>query len=201
MMKIIMIFFLVLGFSSEAFSDQYNFENTSEGMIEKLTNKNKFKFRTRSLKKEPFSSKTRKTRGLTTLRQDKGKLIKEEIRVPEKRESGFVNLKIIFDYNSYQLRTESIQVLEELGKALNDEKLKNKLFFINGHTDSDGTEDYNLNLSLHRASAVRNYLSQNLNISQSRLKLMGYGEGMPLVANSTPENKQLNRRVEIVVSE
>ena len=71
---------------------------------------------------------------------------------------------------------------------------------INGHTDSDGKDKYNLRLSLNRAGAVKKYLMDHYNVSRDRLKVMGYGECMPLKPNTSEKNKQLNRRVEIVVA-
>jgi len=88
--------------------------------------------------------------------------------------------------------------LNELGQALTSEKLKGIPVSINGHTDSDGKDAYNLKLSLNRAFAVKSYLTSNYSISPSLLKVVGYGEGLPLVPNNSQANKQINRRVEIV---
>ena len=106
-----------------------------------------------------------------------------------------VNLAIQFDVNSYAIRVESYAVLAELGKALNSAQLKNKDVIIKGHTDSNGSYDYNLRLSVNRAEAVKMYLRTNFGIPENRMQIFGYGEGMPLVDNISLENKQLNRRV------
>jgi len=68
---------------------------------------------------------------------------------------------------------------------------------LKGHTDSDGSDAYNLHLSLNRALAVQHYLAGNFNLETDRLRVVGYGESMPLVSNISPHNKQLNRRVEV----
>ncbi len=68
---------------------------------------------------------------------------------------------------------------------------------INGHTDADGSEGYNLELSVNRAAAMKRYLVNTHRIAADSLEVVGYGEGMPLVANSSRANKQLNRRVEV----
>ena len=71
---------------------------------------------------------------------------------------------------------------------------------IEGHTDSDGDEDYNNNLSLQRAGAVRERLiSEYEFITPDMLEAKGYGEERPLYDNDTDENKSLNRRIEFVI--
>ena len=103
--------------------------------------------------------------------------------------------------NSYAIRPDSFSVLNELAKALNDPRLKDKAVFLNGHTDSDGAEDYNLRLSMNRALAVKHYLIVSRSVAPNRLIVYGYGENMPLKPNTSSVNKQLNRRVEIVASD
>ena len=68
---------------------------------------------------------------------------------------------------------------------------------VNGHTDSDGEDTYNLKLSQERAAAVASYLMQN-NIETNRVAFFGFGDTEPMVENSTNQNKALNRRVEFV---
>ena len=69
---------------------------------------------------------------------------------------------------------------------------------IEGHTDGDGSETYNLSLSEKRAAAVRIALMKE-GISQDRLKAKGYGESQPVASNSTDEGKAQNRRVEFIL--
>ena len=69
---------------------------------------------------------------------------------------------------------------------------------IEGHTDSDGGDDYNLKLSKARAESVFDYLVSH-GISGSRLIYEGYGESRPLAENRTAEGRALNRRVEILI--
>ena len=191
----------------------YNFETTSEGIVEKLSGPKKAP-KTRSLKKEEgwsdaFESEkpVAKTRGIganraiKVVRKDKGKEVWETIVAPEKRTGRFINLKIEFDVDSYAIRPDSFSLLNELAKALNDPRLKDKTVFLNGHTDSDGAGDYNLRLSMNRALAVKHYLVVNRSVSPDRLIVYGYGENMPLKPNTSSANKQLNRRVEIVASD
>ena len=88
-----------------------------------------------------------------------------------------------------------------MAKALKDPRLLGRSFFVNGHTDSDGADDYNLRLSFNRANAVLSYLVTNGRISAEVIKVMGYGEALPITPNISKANKQLNRRVEIVLGE
>ena len=68
---------------------------------------------------------------------------------------------------------------------------------IQGHTDSDGSADYNLQLSQRPAESVRQYLLL-FGIEASRLQAKGYGESMPIVPNNSEDNKAKNRRVDLV---
>ncbi|MPM43720.1 putative lipoprotein YiaD [bioreactor metagenome] len=69
---------------------------------------------------------------------------------------------------------------------------------IVGHTDSDGDDTKNLELSQRRAISVKNALSNDFGISAERLQTDGAGKNMPLVPNTTAEQKSKNRRVEFI---
>ena len=103
---------------------------------------------------------------------------------------------ILFDVNKADLRPEAQTNLQSLAKVLN--KYADTKVLIEGHTDSDGSEDYNLTLSQRRAQAVANYIS-GLQVDATRLTTMGYGETQPIASNETAEGKQQNRRVEIAI--
>ena len=70
---------------------------------------------------------------------------------------------------------------------------------IEGHTDSVGSDEYNQQLSEHRAQAVRDYFVQQ-GINQSAIEARGFGKTEPIASNETPEGRQQNRRVELVLS-
>jgi outer membrane protein OmpA-like peptidoglycan-associated protein len=72
---------------------------------------------------------------------------------------------------------------------------------IQGHTDSVGSESYNLRLSRARANAVRQYLIQHFKIDPKRLIAKGYGESQPIAENTTREGRAKNRRIEFVLLE
>ena len=68
-----------------------------------------------------------------------------------------------------------------------------------GHTDSDGSAQYNLDLSQRRAQAVSSVLI-NAGVSPARIRSLGRGEDQPIASNLTPAGKALNRRVEIIIT-
>jgi outer membrane protein OmpA-like peptidoglycan-associated protein len=70
---------------------------------------------------------------------------------------------------------------------------------VEGHTDSVGTDDYNQQLSEHRAQAVRDYFVQQ-GINQAAVEAHGYGKSEPIATNDTPEGRQQNRRVELILN-
>lgn len=115
---------------------------------------------------------------------------------PIEIDKAYVLRNIYFDYDKATLRPESKVELDRLVKILKENPTL--VIEIGGHTDSDGSEEYNLRLSQARADAVRNYLIQ-AGIEPERLKAKGYGESQPIAPNDTPENKQKNRRTEFKV--
>jgi outer membrane protein OmpA-like peptidoglycan-associated protein len=103
---------------------------------------------------------------------------------------------IYFDVNSHRLRTESDPVLREVADALQHNPQWQVT--IQGHTDSIGSTDLNMDLSRRRSEAVRNTLVERYGIAASRLSARGYGATVPKDTNETPEGRARNRRVELV---
>lgn len=103
---------------------------------------------------------------------------------------------ILFDVAKADLRPEAQENIGKLAAILI--KYEDTNILIEGHTDSDGTEEYNLQLSERRARAVQSYLAQN-GVMNARISIMGYGESQPVADNVTAEGKQANRRVEVAV--
>lgn len=103
---------------------------------------------------------------------------------------------LLFDFDSDVLRTESRQNLDNLASNLSsfgDSKL-----LLVGHTDSQGTDSYNLDLSRRRSGSVARYLESH-GVSTTRVETAGRGETEPIATNDTDAGRQENRRVEIAV--
>ncbi|MCX8079813.1 MAG: OmpA family protein [Bacteroidia bacterium] len=105
---------------------------------------------------------------------------------------------IFFDFDKATLRPESMNELDRLVKLLNDNPtLKIEL---SSHTDSKGSDEYNMKLSENRSKSVVDYLISK-GISASRLVAKGYGETKPIDTNDTEEGRQNNRRTEFKILE
>ena len=105
--------------------------------------------------------------------------------------------EVLFDVNKYDVRVhpEAEEVLKNLAIVLKEMDVKN--FEIDGHTDSDASDEYNQVLSEKRANSVKNFVvSQGVT---AEITTKGYGESKPVASNDTAEGKQKNRRVEIII--
>ncbi len=101
---------------------------------------------------------------------------------------------IEFDNGSSELKGSMYADLDKLANFLLDNpdfKLK-----ISGHTDSDGSYDFNMDLSKERANSIAQYIIYFGRISSARIETFGYGSSQPIVKEETEEDKALNRRVE-----
>jgi len=104
---------------------------------------------------------------------------------------------VLFKSGSYELMPGARERLAKVsGIVLAYPSLK---LSVEGHTDSIGTDDYNQQLSEHRAEAVRDYLVQQ-GIPADSIQASGFGKTAPVASNDTPEGRQQNRRVELVLS-
>ena len=103
---------------------------------------------------------------------------------------------ILFDINSSSLRGAAKTNLQNLAVILN--KYQDTEVLIEGHTDSTGTSEHNLDLSLRRAQSVANQLTIS-QVASNRFRIMGYGEDQPVASNETAEGRQANRRVDIAI--
>jgi outer membrane protein OmpA-like peptidoglycan-associated protein len=104
----------------------------------------------------------------------------------------------LFDYDRAELRPDSLDELQKLGELV--KRNPAATFRIEGHTDAVGSREYNLELSLRRAEAVKAWLVGALGIEPGRIETIGFGPDQLLVpANKSIEEQQPNRRVEIVI--
>ncbi len=113
-------------------------------------------------------------------------------------EGDYVLKGVNFESNSDQLRGGSAAVLDEVVATL--KKYPEITFVVEGHTDSDGSAQYNEGLSERRAQTVYDYLAAN-GIAEDRMSVRGYGESQPIADNSTAAGKAQNRRVVLSVNE
>jgi outer membrane protein OmpA-like peptidoglycan-associated protein len=106
---------------------------------------------------------------------------------------------INFAYNSSDILPESESVLETFSQALKRPALLDKRLLISGHTDSTGTDLFNMGLSRRRAASVAQWLVEKGGLNPDRLILSGYGARMPISDNETDEGRAINRRVEFIL--
>ena len=105
---------------------------------------------------------------------------------------------VLFGTDLARLTAEGMYATQKLALLLQQNPQRNVL--IEGYTDSVGAADYNQALSERRANAVRGALLEQ-GVAAERIAMRGYGESYPVAANETTADRQLNRRVEIVVSD
>ena len=104
---------------------------------------------------------------------------------------------VLFGTDQARLTPEGIRTAQKLADVL--QQNPQRAVLIEGFTDSTGSAAHNQELSERRAGAVQNAL-QDMGVGRERVAMRGYGEAYPVAANDTGSNRQLNRRVEIVVS-
>jgi outer membrane protein OmpA-like peptidoglycan-associated protein len=116
----------------------------------------------------------------------------DEIPEEVKRFTGVIH-GIHFKTNSDELKLSSLPLLDEAAKVLLE--FTAIRLEVGGHTDSDGSEEYNLDLSARRAGSVVNYFIKK-GVEASRLEWVGHGEARPIHPNDSEDQKEANRRVE-----
>ena len=106
-----------------------------------------------------------------------------------------------FDSGKAEIKPEMIPLLEKVGSILKE--LKGDIT-IAGHTDNvpikGGPFKSNLALSMARAASVADFFIHKVKLDPSRISTMGFGEYRPIASNKTPEGREKNRRVEIILS-
>ncbi|HMB71453.1 MAG TPA: OmpA family protein [bacterium] len=105
---------------------------------------------------------------------------------------------ILFDFDKATLRRNVEFNLVKIATILN--QFSEMGILIEGHTDSIGTDEYNLDLSRRRAQAVFEFLKSQ-DVAESRMTFEGYGESRPVADNETDEGRQRNRRVDLVIQD
>lgn len=105
---------------------------------------------------------------------------------------------VLFGSDQARLTPDGIRTAQKLADVL--QKYPQRTVLIEGFTDSTGAASYNQELSERRATSVRSAL-QEMGVARDRVSVRGYGHTHPVAANDTAPNRQLNRRVEIVISD
>ncbi|MEZ4265908.1 MAG: OmpA family protein [Myxococcota bacterium] len=115
-----------------------------------------------------------------------------------KTECSIIILDLVhFEYNKDIIKPVSFPVLDAVADVIRSNPAL-RLLEVQGHTDSDGTNAYNIDLSQRRAASVVAYLVSK-GIENSRLKPKGYGEEVPVATNGNAAGRALNRRVEFII--
>ncbi|TEA74209.1 outer membrane protein OmpA [Allopusillimonas ginsengisoli] len=107
-----------------------------------------------------------------------------------------LNADTFFDFDKSTIKPEGRQILDQVAAQVDTINLETLI--ATGHTDSIGTEEYNMGLSQRRANAVKDYLVGK-GIPADRIYVEGKGETSPVASNSTREGRAQNRRVEIEI--
>ena len=102
-----------------------------------------------------------------------------------------------FPVGSATIQTEYFGILRQVQEALSI--FPNSPIVIEGHTDSQGADNLNMQLSQERADAVRQYLIANLGLDPKRVQAIGYGKTRPISSNETTEGRAQNRRIDVVI--
>jgi outer membrane protein OmpA-like peptidoglycan-associated protein len=150
---------------------------------------------TRSLKATESSKSADELKGI--LSRSIGVVERKKIvELTEKAELPRLDFSISFGFDSADIDQNSYATLDTLASALKSQTLYASKFLVNGHTDSKGDEDYNLELSQRRANAVVQYLVSQHDVEPARLKAIGFGE---IALKDVDDGEAAsNRRVEIV---
>ncbi len=137
-------------------------------------------------------------------KRDQALIAKQEMQLKElnakKTERGLVLTlgDVSFNTNKAILKSGALHNVQKLSDFLKQYPQHNVL--IEGYTDSIGSNELNQKLSERRAESVRNALT-SMGISDNRISTRGYGESYPVAANDTVAHRQLNRRVEVIISD
>jgi outer membrane protein OmpA-like peptidoglycan-associated protein len=104
---------------------------------------------------------------------------------------------VTFETNSTEVRRGLYTEINRVAGVLN--QYPDTFIRVEGHTDSKGSDEYNMNLSKRRADAVKTLLAQR-GVADSRMEVVGFGKTMPVATNDTEAGRQMNRRVEIKIA-
>ena len=105
---------------------------------------------------------------------------------------------VYFDFNKARLKPEALKMLGSFFTGNKNEASIDSIY-VEGHTDSIGTDKRNLELSLQRCESIRMWLLQNNIAASTGITVHPFGKSKPIASNSTPKGRAMNRRVEMIV--
>ena len=108
-----------------------------------------------------------------------------------------MTLNVLFAPNSATVPPASYAEVDKLGTVLSWPQYQDYRIQLEGHTDSQGNERKNQQLSERRVQSIKQYLTQRFQIAPERIQAVGYGASKPIASNDTPEGRNQNRRVEV----
>jgi OOP family OmpA-OmpF porin len=117
---------------------------------------------------------------------------------PSRRKKVSMMFNVEFDSNSTNVQEMYQLLLKRAAEFM--KKYPGTMATIEGHTDSRGKAEFNLEISQKRADSVKRYLVENLGIDPSRVKAVGYGESRPVADNETRAGRERNRRVLVIIT-
>ncbi|HVU51802.1 MAG TPA: OmpA family protein [Polyangia bacterium] len=181
---------VVVELSSETGTKYYTDETDAEGYAETLVpNGSKYELTYLSLGKKDVAA-------TVTVEKKPKQTIKLTLRwKPRPAPIPFVLTGIVFDTNKAYIRPESYPRLDIVADFMTHKK--SARVEISGHTDNVGKPKANKALSQNRAESCRKYIISK-GVDGSRIKAVGYGDERPIVPNDSDENRQKNRRIEVV---
>ncbi|MBW2491600.1 MAG: OmpA family protein [Deltaproteobacteria bacterium] len=104
---------------------------------------------------------------------------------------------ILFDFDKCNIRHDAQEALKKVAIVI--KSYPRKTVLIEGHTDSEGSDEYNMKLSFKRAVSVKQWLVDIEKLIDTNFQINGWGESKPIASNDTARGRQKNRRVEIII--
>lgn len=135
--------------------------------------------------------------------EDRARRLQEQIAELEARptDRGLVltlGSDVLFDFDKAELKSGAQRTVDRIAEFLDE--YEDRQVLVEGFTDAVGARQYNMQLSLRRANAVRDALVER-GVDADRIRVHGYGPDHPVAANDSDAGRQLNRRVEVIISE
>ena len=124
-------------------------------------------------------------------------VVEASIRPPAMEGPPKIDININFAFGLADINESSLSQIDEIAKALKSDELKTSKILIQGHTDSVGSDENNMALSIQRSENVKKVLLER-GVSPSQIEAIGKGESVPLVPNDSDAGRALNRRVSFI---